>query len=161
MTEMTEERLILIEQNWGSPQLPECELIAEIRRLHTDASAKQDHIDLMLDEFERIKSILHGSDAPEASEIKQLCERAVTNTIQRHSVIKQRNQAQEEVARLRALLSTGLLLPAVDLSGEIEEGRYLVLTSWLEWDIYEYPNCKTTLAFVKSRKAYGPIKWKE
>jgi hypothetical protein len=82
----------------------QCELIGQLRM---DNGARG-HIDLMVDEFDRIKSILYGIQEPEAKEIIQLCERAITNTMQRVTVIKQRNQAIERAEAAEKALAEHL-----------------------------------------------------
>jgi hypothetical protein len=60
-----------------------------------------EHIDLMVDEFKRIKAC-PGADA----EIRDLCDRAIQRTHQNVPVIVQRDEAQEEARRLRIYAET-------------------------------------------------------
>lgn len=77
----------------------------EVLRLTSEHRRIQDHLDLMIDEFERIKGLLKAySVIPDSSvrrgmsdEIFQLCDRAITNTKQRVPVIVQRNKLQSEL----------------------------------------------------------------
>lgn len=70
--------------------------VATIRTLRKEAQIYIDHIDLMTDEFKRIKAL--GVD----SEVKGLCERAITNTKQWVPVIEQRDKAEAERDRYKA-----------------------------------------------------------
>jgi hypothetical protein len=64
-------------------------LAAERDRLRGELAAAQDHIDLMVDEFKRIKSrTLETHES--LTEIQGICDRAISNTYQHISVIKQR-----------------------------------------------------------------------
>ena len=65
----------------------ECEMIEKV-------STAQDHLDLMADEFNRIKTLTPNT------EILQICERAITNTHQNVPLIVQRNEALAKVERL-------------------------------------------------------------
>lgn len=64
----------------------------------------QDHLDLMVDEFKRIKAILKSSLVhPGVSfrqEIEQICDRAITNTKQHIPLIDQRDNAEEPGQRV-------------------------------------------------------------
>lgn len=69
-----------------------------------------DHIDLMVDEFSRIKACHPSNDHAHDLEVKQICERAISNTTQNVPVIEQRDKAQSnldianaEIARLTAV----------------------------------------------------------
>ena len=76
------------------------ELQAECDRLKEENSKQLDFIDLMQDEFQRIRTI---SVHPEYgnSEIEGLCERAIKNTEQHIPVIKQRDDAQKALLAFR------------------------------------------------------------
>jgi hypothetical protein len=80
------------------------EAIAEISRL-------TDHIDLMIDEFKRIKAVHPENESMHNKEVRQLCERAISNTVQRVPVIAQRDKAEQKVERMELALS-----PLIDLS---------------------------------------------
>jgi len=58
------------------------------------ANALSEHLDLMIDEFKRIKALCASHDMPRslAGEIAGLCDRAVTNTTQRVPLIAQRDE---------------------------------------------------------------------
>lgn len=75
------------------------EVVRELRQQLAEAQAtvarQQDRIDLQCDEFQRIAAIA-GND-----EIKGLCDRAVKDIRQHVPVIQQRDQAEQQVARLR------------------------------------------------------------
>lgn len=74
--------------------------LATITRLEKETAGLKDFIDLMRDEFERIKS------CPEvSSEIIGLCKRAITNVKQRVPVIVQRDELEKELYALRSELS--------------------------------------------------------
>ena len=77
-------------------------LLVEVGRL-------TDHLDLMADEFSRIRAV-HHDDTPHNREVKQLCERAISNTKQRVSVIEQRDKAEQKAVRQELALS-----PLIDL----------------------------------------------
>ena len=57
------------------------------------ADALSEHLDLMIDEFKRIKSLCSAHDMPRslAGEISGICDRAVTNTRQKVPLIVQRD----------------------------------------------------------------------
>lgn len=65
---------------------------------HMTESEMIDYIDLMVDDFRRIKACPGAT-----SEIKQLCDRAITTTRQNVPVIAQRDLAQERGDRLMVL----------------------------------------------------------
>lgn len=58
-----------------------------------ELAIKDEHLDLMVDEFKRIKSLCSSCDMPRslALEISGLCDRAITNTRQRVPLIVQRD----------------------------------------------------------------------
>lgn len=58
--------------------------------LRAEFSANVDHLDLMVDEFGRIRALMMGGH-PHLEEVQALCERAISQTTQRVPVIKQRN----------------------------------------------------------------------
>lgn len=72
-----------------------------------------DHIDLMADEFKRVKAL---NPSPE---IVDLCERALRVTHQNVPVVEQRDRLETEVNRLRAQLASGLEEKQAD---ELEKG---------------------------------------
>lgn len=55
--------------------------------LAADRDALLAQTDLMTDEFARIKALLHGSDAPYSSEIRDLCDRAISDVHRKVPVI--------------------------------------------------------------------------
>lgn len=65
-----------------------------------------DHLDLMVDEFNRIKSVCSAAPIPECLtyEIVGLCDRAITVIAQRVPIIKQRDVAQQEISRLNRMI---------------------------------------------------------
>lgn len=82
------------------------------RTLERELADKLAYIDLMVDEFIRIKSSFgsRGDDSIEAKNIISLCERAISNTYQREPVITQRDkalarakQAELELADMRSV----------------------------------------------------------
>lgn len=62
-----------------------------------------DHVDLMVDEFKRIKALCHDTYLHN-TEIAGLCERAITNTVQRVPVILQRDQAERRAEQLQMVV---------------------------------------------------------
>jgi hypothetical protein len=69
------------------------------------AGSAVDHVDLMIDEFKRIKS------CPEVTqEIVGLCDRAIARTSQNVPVIVQRDDAQKQIAALTAMLEKSVTL---------------------------------------------------
>jgi hypothetical protein len=68
----------------------------EMRLLERELSAATDTIDLMRDEFQRIKGCC-VEDADVASEIQGICDRAMLNIVQRVPVIKQRDNAERRL----------------------------------------------------------------
>jgi hypothetical protein len=63
-----------------------------------------DHIDLMVDEFKRIKAVTYGN-----KEVEGLCDRAVSNTYQHVPVIVQRDTAEALATQLATDALTSLL----------------------------------------------------
>ena len=90
--------------------LSECEFTQEEwnTRYHPGADPAQaeslnkltDHIDLMVDEFQRIRARI-----PIDSEISGLCQRAIENTRQNVPVIQQRDEAELKVMELKRKLT--------------------------------------------------------
>jgi hypothetical protein len=80
--------------------IPECK---SIRR--EGLCPLEDHLDLMIDEFKRIKALTKDT------EIQGLCDRAISNTQQLVPVIVQRDKAEKELtasqARCKELEVTG------------------------------------------------------
>lgn len=78
------------------------EVVRELRQQLAEAQGTvarlTDRIDLQCDEFQRISALT------ENDEIKGLCARAVKDIRQHVSVIQQRDQAEQQVARLRECL---------------------------------------------------------
>ena len=70
-------------------------LMLKLAEAQATVARQQDRIDLQCDEFQRIAAIA-GND-----EIKGLCDRAVKDIRQHVPVIQQRDQAEQQVARLR------------------------------------------------------------
>jgi hypothetical protein len=66
------------------------------KALERELSAATDTIDLMRDEFQRIKGCC-VEDADVASEIQGICDRAMLNIVQRVPVIKQRDNAERRL----------------------------------------------------------------
>ena len=62
-----------------------------------------DHVDLMVDEFKRIKALCHDKFLHN-TEISGLCERAISNTVQRVPVILQRDQAERRAEQLQMVV---------------------------------------------------------
>jgi len=73
----------------------------EMRLLERELSLATDFLDLMRDEFQRIKSC-PGCD----SEIAQLCDRAQSNLLQRVPVIAQRDLAENRLGVAKTALHT-------------------------------------------------------
>jgi len=94
-------------------------LVARAERAEAEVSMKTDTLDLMRDEFLRIKActVCHPHDAF-AEEIADLCDRAIANLLQRVPVIVQRDKAEAELATLR-------LLHASEKQAKIERGDML------------------------------------
>ena len=69
-------------------------------RLNAEVSSLTDHLDLMVDEFMRIKG-LHHEVTPHNLEVVGLCDRAVTNTKQRIPIIEQRDKAERSLIRVK------------------------------------------------------------
>jgi len=69
--------------------------------MERELSAATDCIDLMRDEFQRIKSCPVSN-----SEIRQLCDRAMLNIVQRVPVIAQRDRAEDRLGVAKAALHT-------------------------------------------------------
>lgn len=63
-----------------------------------ETKAALEHVDLMVDEFKRIRSCYRATE-----EIKGLCDRAIRNTYQHFPVIVQRDNAQQALAEERTL----------------------------------------------------------
>jgi FtsZ-binding cell division protein ZapB len=81
-------------------------LRAENERLKAENSKLTDHVDLMVDEFKRIRVIVDNSPGCFNSylklEVEGLCDRAISTTYQHVPVITQRDNAEQEVETLKA-----------------------------------------------------------
>jgi hypothetical protein len=87
-------------------------------------SCLSDELDLMRDEFARIKALNSNS------EINALCERAVTKITQNVSVIQQRDEAEEKLKALQS--SHNEAVKAVEITGETSDGYHTFN------ELYEY-----------------------
>ena len=91
-----------------------------LRTLHVPRELT-DHVDLMVDEFKRIKSLCHDKFLHN-TEIAGLCDRAITNTVQRVPVILQRDQAEQKVAMLESAI-----IKTLNENGHLADGENCTL----------------------------------
>ena len=128
---------------------------SECDRLKEENSKQLDFIDLMQDEFQRIRTI---SVHPEYgnSEIEGLCERAIKNTEQHIPVIKQRDDAQKALLAFR--LDNEKWKSIADKLAEDMNVVYCILTD--DWDGLTPDNCrKDVRAYItKAIKSYNAVK---
>lgn len=84
---------------FNDDRIPVTTCVAKLAAAHSQTI---DHLDLMIDEFQRIAASPGADD-----EITQLCERAIRNTRQKVPVIAQRDTLQAKVDQLtRELAAT-------------------------------------------------------
>jgi len=97
------------------------ELVKELTELKGEISIVQDKIDLMCDEFQRIRSC-PGADG----EIKGLCDRAITDIKQHVPVIEQRDNFRAENTRLKGIMleCAGLARDGKEVAGTLTRGAF-------------------------------------
>jgi len=74
--------------------------LLELAAMDKQLATARDHVDLMKDEFIRIRN-LHQDDTAHDREVLGLCQRAITNTDQNVPVLLQRDKAVKQLASLQ------------------------------------------------------------
>lgn len=113
----------------------------------------QDHLDLMVDEFERIRNIAaHTRSVTDENEIRGICDRAISVTKQIVPVIKQRDtltaNLEKCVKALEPFKCYADLIPASINGEQIELGRDQKGLSY-RVTVSDFRLASTTLAELK------------